>query len=112
MNVGFFTKKEDGSLFGHLPTLNFTDVSIERIAKKGRGPDFTVTVEGAELGSAWDQTSKSGRAYMSVKVVIPGRDPVRLAIFQTQTADQFVAVYSEPSTPKAEQPATDDNIAL
>ena len=74
MNIGFFTK-QDGAIVGNLPTLGFQDVSLERVTKKGNGPDYAVTVEGAELGAAWDKTAgKTGRAYISVKVVIPGRE--------------------------------------
>ena len=49
MNIGFFTKQDD-ALVGNLPTLGFKDVSIERVTKKGNGPDYAVTVEDAELG--------------------------------------------------------------
>jgi len=96
MNIGFFTK-EDGAIVGNLPTLGFQGVSLERVRKQGNGPDYAVTVEGAELGAAWDKTAgKTGRAYISVKLVIPGRDAFYIALFQTETEGQHVAVYSEP----------------
>ncbi len=103
MNIGIFTKKEDGAIFGSLPTLKFYDVSLEPVAKKGNGPDYWATVEGAELGAAWLKTSKKGKPYLSLRIVIPGQEPVHLAIIQTETAGQYVAVWSEPKQLSAEQ---------
>src|SRR5476651_76307 len=105
MNIGTFTK-QDGAIVGNLPTLGFQGVSLERIAKKGNGPDYFVSVEGAELGAAWDKTAgKTGRAYISVKVVIPGRPAFYIALFQTETEGQHNAVYSEPEKQTKEEPA-------
>lgn len=106
MNIGLFTK-QDGAIVGNLPTLGFQGVSLERVTKKGNGPDYAVTVEGAELGAAWDKTAgKTGRAYISVKVVIPGRPAFYIALFQTETEGQHVAVYSEPEKQAKEEPGS------
>jgi uncharacterized protein (DUF736 family) len=96
MNVGFFNKKEDGSIFGHLPTMGLQNVSLEPVSKQGKGPDYRASIEGAELGAAWKKKAQSGTDYLSFKVVIPGRDAVWLAIFATKTEGQYVAAYSEP----------------
>lgn len=96
MNIGFFTKQDDGTLTGSLPTLGFHDVSVEPIQTKGNGPDYAVTVEGAELGVAWNKTSQNGKAYVSIKVVIPGRPAFYLAMFQSGETATHVAVYDEP----------------
>jgi len=84
--------------------MGFNGVSIETIKKVGNGPDYAVTVDGAELGAAWNKTAgTSGRAYLSIKVVIPGQAPVRLALFSTETPGQHVAVYDEPRKQTADQ---------
>jgi len=76
MNVGFFAKKEDGTLYGHLPTMNLHGVSIEPLAKTDKGPDYIVSVEGAELGTARRKTSQKGKAYVSCRIVRPSEFPV------------------------------------
>jgi uncharacterized protein (DUF736 family) len=97
MNVGIFTRTEDGTLVGNLPTMGFREVSIEPVQQKGKGPDYAITVEGAELGAAWKKNAtSSGRAYLSAKLVIPGRDPVFLAFFQNGDSTTYAAVYNEP----------------
>jgi len=102
MNVGFFTKQEDGAIFGSLPTLRLNGVSIEPVRKQGNGPDFIATVEGAELGAAWNKTAgPGGRAYLSLKIVIPGQEPLFMAIFQQPTEGEYVAVWSEPKPKEA-----------
>ena len=114
MNVGLFTKSPSGQFSGNLPTMGFNGVSIETIKKVGNGPDYAVTVDGAELGAAWNQTAgKTGRAYLSINITIPGQAPVRLALFSTETPGQHVAVYSAPERKaKAEQAAPSDDIAF
>ena len=106
MNIGFFTKKENGALFGNLPTMHLQEISLERVTKdKDNHPDFIATVEGAELGAGWIKTTKENKVYVSLKVIIPGQAPVYLAIFETEQPGQYVAVYSEPKKAKASEPS-------
>lgn len=102
MNIGKFTKQPDGALFGSLPTMGFHEVSLEKVRKMGNGPDYRATVEGAELGAAWEQATKEGRKYLSFQVQVPGQARVYVAIFQTETEGDYVAVWSEPKA-KADQ---------
>ncbi len=103
MNIGFFTK-QDGALIGNLPTLGFRDVSLECIRKAGNGPNYAVTVEGAELGVAWDKTAgTNGRAYISAKLMVPGQEPFYIAIFQNEKEGNYVAVYNEPRKQRTEE---------
>jgi uncharacterized protein (DUF736 family) len=82
MNIGIFSKTEDGSLIGNLPPLGFRDVTFEAVAKKGNGPDYRITIEGAELGAAWKKTSEKGNDYLSAQIDCPVFTvPVNFAVF-------------------------------
>ncbi len=96
MNIGFFTKQEDGSLVGNLPTMGLQNISLEPVAStKDNSPNFRATVEDAELGAAWLKRTKEGKAYLSLSVVRPGLETVYLAIFQIEEQPgKYVAVYT------------------
>jgi uncharacterized protein (DUF736 family) len=82
MNIGLFSKKEDGTLFGQLPSIGLKDVSFEPVTQKGNGPDYRVTLEGAELGAAWKKTSGKGIEYLSVQIDSPAFPaPINFAVF-------------------------------
>ncbi len=72
MNIGIFKTNTQGALVGNLPSLHLKDVSFEGIEKKGNGPDYRITLDGAELGAAWKKTSKEGnKPYLSAQIDSP-----------------------------------------
>lgn len=69
---------------GNLPSIGLRDVSFEPIAKKGNGPDFRVTIEGAEVGAAWKKVGEKGE-YLSATLDAPTFPaPVYVAVFKTE----------------------------
>lgn len=96
MNIGTFTKTEDGTaLTGDLPSLHLQGVSFERIAKTNdKAPDYRITIEGAELGAAWTKTSKDGKTtFLSGQIdspVFPAT--VYIAVF-AKTGDRYAVVW-------------------
>ena len=96
MNIGIFTSTTGGNLTGNLPSLNLKNVSFEAIEKKGNGPDYRITIEGAELGAAWKKTSEKGTEYLSAQIDSPlFPAPVNLAVFARESGKQ-VAVWDRP----------------
>jgi len=67
------TKLQDGSFLGALilPALDGRKIHLAPIEKKGKGPEFLVSVGGFQAGAGWLRTSKKGNAYVSVKLKDP-----------------------------------------
>jgi uncharacterized protein (DUF736 family) len=70
MIIGILIKNEHNTLVGDLPSLGLRDVSFEAIEKKGNGPDFRITIDGAEIGAAWKRTGEKGE-YLSTTLDAP-----------------------------------------
>jgi len=96
MNIGFFTKEASGEIVGNLPTMNLRGVRFRPITKQGIGPDYTASLDGADLGAVWSKTTETGKSYLSFKVVIPGQRPIYLALFTAEKEGEYAALYSEP----------------
>ena len=102
MHIGIFTKKADGTLVGDLPSLHLNGVSFEPVTKKDNGPDYRVTLEGAELGAAWKKTSGKGNEYLSVQIDTPTFPaPVNFAVFARKEGN-YVADWSRPKAQESE----------
>src|SRR5271154_5173172 len=71
--IAKMTKQHDGSFLGSLvlPALDGRKILLAPIEKKGKGPEFLVSVGGFEAGAGWLRTSKKGNAYVSVKLKDP-----------------------------------------
>ncbi len=72
MIIGTF-KTAGSSFTGTIETLNFrADVVFEPITGKGeKSPDYRVTGGLTELGAAWNETSRAGKPYLSVRLDDP-----------------------------------------
>src|SRR5271155_2916318 len=71
--IAKMTKQHDGSFLGSLvlPALDGRKILLAPIEKKGKGPEFLVSVGGFEAGAGWLRTSKKGNAYVSIKLKDP-----------------------------------------
>src|ERR1700677_5272804 len=71
--IANLTKQQNGGFSGTLvlPLLDGKKIHFAPIEKKGKGPEFLVSVGGFEAGAAWLRTSKKGNAYVSVKLKDP-----------------------------------------
>jgi uncharacterized protein (DUF736 family) len=60
MNIGLFKKVEGDNIAGDLPSIHLTGVCFERNTerKSDKSPHYFITIEGAELGSAWVETKE------------------------------------------------------
>jgi len=95
MNIGLLTKQTDGTLHGDLPSMNLRGVSFEPVTKKGKGPDYRASIEGAELGAGWLKTSSKGKQYISAQIDAPYFSaPVYVAIFATKTDGTYAVAWS------------------
>jgi len=71
--IATFTKTENGYT-GEIRTLalNSKLTLIPADSTKGKAPDFRVIAgDGIEIGGAWNRKSKSGNAYLSVRLDDP-----------------------------------------
>ena len=95
MNIGVLTKQKDGSLTGDLPSMNFRGVSFEPVTKKGDGPDYRATIDGAEIGAGWLKSSEKVPQYISAKLDAPHfLAPVYVAIFPTKTEGTYAVAWN------------------
>jgi len=70
--IGTFTKTDSG-YNGDIRTLTFkAKVALTPVETGGENaPDFRVMAGAAEIGAAWNRTSKGGNSYISVKLDDP-----------------------------------------
>ena len=74
MLLGTFKKTETNGFRGSIRTLTFNlELAFEPNAeRKGdKSPDYRVTAGELEIGAAWNKTSDSGNAYLSVTLDDP-----------------------------------------
>jgi len=75
MNIGTFTKDQQGILTGSIHTFGaqFDGVTFDpTAATAGNAPDYTLKAKGCDLGAAWEKTGKdSGKPYLSVSLKGP-----------------------------------------
>jgi uncharacterized protein (DUF736 family) len=91
--IGTFTKQDNGAFAGSLATLTVkAKVSIAPVEKSGeKAPDFRVYAGNAEIGAAWSQTSKEGKAYLSVKLDDPSFPaPILSRLVETEKGHSLV----------------------
>jgi uncharacterized protein (DUF736 family) len=103
MMIGKFKQNGDGYTGSiHTVSWSLAYVTISPMTvKQGNGPDFVVIGEtdGAEfeIGAAWKKTSKTGKAYLSVKLDGPTlAAPVNCALV-TQLDDSRALVWNRDS---------------
>lgn len=105
MIIGHFTKTNDGSYTGSITAIGavIAHVTLEAVASDGKGPDFRITSQGAELGAAWTKTSeRTGKAYLSVSLKSPFLPrQVYGALVETDQAGKYALVWTEPKAKAA-----------
>ena len=99
MNIGNYTKKENGDYVGSLVTIGavFRDVTFEAIRSQGNSPDYIVTTDDGELGAAWNKTSEAGNPYLSVSLKGPFVKTVYCALVQSEKSPgNYALIWNEP----------------
>lgn len=104
MIFGHFNRTKEGNFTGSITAIGavIAKVTFEAIEADGKGPDFRITAQGADLGAAWKKTSeRTGKDYLSVSLkspFLPGQ--VYAALIETDEEGKFALVWNEPK-PKA-----------
>jgi uncharacterized protein (DUF736 family) len=106
--IGTFHKQDDGSYTGAIRTLT---MNLEQVtfrpndSETDKAPDFRVLAGEAELGAAWQKTSKEGRDYVNVKLDDPSFDaPIWTTLIEAE--DGYSLIWSRPES-KAKPPKAD-----
>jgi len=104
-NIGFLTRKQDGSYHGKISTLTLDApivmTPIDRVSE--RAPDFRVTSGEAEVGAGWIRTNKITDApYITITLDTPEL-PRRIHANLGQAPGQndpnvFVLIWNRPGT--------------
>lgn len=103
MNIGTFTKKDNGRYIGKLD-IAFPKISCEAVfqpvAQKpnDNAPDFRIQRGNAELGAAWiKQHGNVEGDYLSVKLDAPGLPaPINAALFLNTEDGTYRLVWERP----------------
>jgi uncharacterized protein (DUF736 family) len=99
MIIGTFTKGKKG-ITGSITTFGaaLDNVSFRPIEASGNGPDYVVEANGAELGAAWEKTSKAGGKYLSVGFKGPflSGQVYAALVESTKTSGTYSLLWSEP----------------
>ncbi|PKP78055.1 MAG: DUF736 domain-containing protein [Alphaproteobacteria bacterium HGW-Alphaproteobacteria-3] len=92
--IGTFTKTDNGYT-GEIKTLTIkAEVTLVPInSDKAGAPDFRVMAGDAELGAAWNRTSKKDKSFISLKLDDPSfAAPIYASLFEGED-DKFVLTW-------------------
>jgi len=74
MIIATLTRQDNGSFHGKLRTLTLnTEIRITPNTKgsNDKAPDFIISIDGIEVGAAWNKVSAKGETYISVSLDDP-----------------------------------------
>ena len=103
--IGFVTKKQDGSFEGHLKTLSIKApiriiVNGAKMPESAQ-PDYRIMTGDVEIGAAWNRTSQAGNQYVSLTLAAPEFGPralyANLGRVAGQDDDDVFAIIWNPS---------------
>jgi len=89
MIIGKFTQAK-GGYTGNLITLTHRGKLV--FTPNEKGADYTVTLDGTEVGAGWNKTSREkGKAYVSVRLDSPFlAEPVNCALIAQDEGDHIL----------------------
>jgi uncharacterized protein (DUF736 family) len=103
--IAHLTRQHDGGFSGTLllPSLDGRKILFAPVEKKGKGPEFRVSVGGFEAGAGWKRTSKKGNPYISVKLHDPSfRDgTIHPFLIKSRNGGYVLAWKPRPKEPPA-----------
>lgn len=97
MNLGTFTKTDNGTFTGTITSLTLkAKTTFRPIEKEGeKAPDYRVTVGTVECGAGWKKTSRQERDYISVKLDDPTFPaPIYATLSETETPGEYALIWS------------------
>ena len=95
MIIGTFTKAENAGFTGTLVTL--TTRGTLAFEPKPKGADYTITLDGYEVGAAWKKTSREkGAPYLSVKLDSPFLPAPVFGALMPQDDGSHILVWNRP----------------
>ena len=98
--IANLAKQKDGSITGTLliPSFNGARIVLTPVEKKGKGPEFRLTIGAFEAGAAWKRETETA-TYYSVKLDDPTfARPIYCALFKAP--DGYVLVWDRPKPKK------------
>jgi uncharacterized protein (DUF736 family) len=104
--IANLAKEKDGSIAGTLmnPSHNGAKIVFTPIEKKGKGPEFRVTIGAYEAGAAWKRETET-KTYYSVVLDEPNFSrPIYCALFKSP--EGYVLLWDRP---KAKKNSADTN---
>jgi uncharacterized protein (DUF736 family) len=104
--IANLAKQKDGSIAGTLlnPSHNGAKIVFTPIEKKGKGPEFRVTIGAYEAGAAWKRETET-KTYYSVVLDEPNFSrPIYCALFKSP--EGYVLLWDRP---KAKKNSADNN---
>src|ERR1700677_913051 len=98
--IANIAKQKDGSITGTLliPSFNGARIVLTPVEKKGKGPEFRLSIGAFETGAAWKRETETS-TYYSVKLDDPTfARPIYCALFKTP--DGYVLIWDRPKAKK------------
>lgn len=105
-NIGNFKKVGD-EFQGEIVTLQMQAKNVRFAPEEDRGndkaPSHRVFAGRAEIGAAWNETSKAGREYLSVKLDDPSfAAPIYANLFEAEGEEGYNLVWTRGRRPNGE----------
>ena len=108
MEIGTFTKTQDGEFTGQLETLTVSKevMFISNLDKSSdKAPDYKILVVGTfqEIGAGWNATSKDDKPYIKTKIDEPAFPNILWGALTSKDDGNYSLQWSRPN-PKASKP--------
>jgi uncharacterized protein (DUF736 family) len=98
-NIGTFKQSGDNSYTGEIVTMSLQKKNVTIVAEtpgeNENAPSHRVFISRAEVGAAWQKSTKEGRDYLSIKLDDPSfTAPIFASLFADDDGKTFNLVWS------------------
>jgi uncharacterized protein (DUF736 family) len=102
-NIGTFKKSGDNSYTGEIVTMSLQKKNVTIVAEAAseneNAPSHRVFFSRAEVGAAWQKSTKEGRDYLSIKLDDPSfTAPIFASLFADEDGKTFNLIWSRART--------------
>jgi uncharacterized protein (DUF736 family) len=102
-NIGTFKKSGDNSYTGEIVTMSLQKKNVTIVAEEAseneNAPSHRVFFSRAEVGAAWQKSTKEGRDYLSIKLDDPSfTAPIFASLFADEDGKTFNLIWSRART--------------
>lgn len=116
MQIGTFTKADNGDFVGRLDTLTLSrEIAFEPVSNKesDKAPDYRIRLIGSdtEIGAGWNQTSKStGNPYIKAKIDDPSFPNTLWGALTANDDGAYSLYWSRPRSGSTKEDATPETL--